>query len=168
MRCALTFGRGLLITTDDALSAGGSGKAQLFANINEVTKCVFRWRRPGRRNRLVFGGPSDRRGCGLGGGRLRTWPLRLKPVQPQAWRRPLPRSILRTAPSQLTAQRSATNLTVPTTYAAIAAAIQTQIVAIGGVFAGATFTFTAGRFLLYFDKCERTGPALFWHGCHRH
>ena len=32
----LPFGRGLLVTTDDALSAGGSGKARLFNNINQV------------------------------------------------------------------------------------------------------------------------------------
>ena len=28
------FGRGLLITTDDALSAGGSGKVQLYTTLN--------------------------------------------------------------------------------------------------------------------------------------
>ena len=32
----LPFGRGLLITIDSALAAGGSGKAQLFTNIGEA------------------------------------------------------------------------------------------------------------------------------------
>ena len=32
----LVFGRGLLITTDDSIAAGGSGKAQLFQNISGV------------------------------------------------------------------------------------------------------------------------------------
>ena len=43
---SVDFGRGLLVTIDPAIAAGGSGKAQLFNNMNRSERRIGRWRGP--------------------------------------------------------------------------------------------------------------------------
>ena len=53
------------------------------------------------------------------------------------------------------------NLSAVTTLALIAAALQTQIAAIGGIFAGATFAYDTDRFLLTLTGVDDISPPYF-------
>ena len=156
----LAFGRGLLITTDDALSAGGSGKAQLFANINEVTKLFTAG---DALDAATVWFSADPRPQGLWIGR---WADADVATSLEAGAAPSVGATVAPLDSSngtftVNGTTVTTNLSATTTYATIAAAIQTQIVAIGGVFAGATFTFTAGRFLLSLTGANELDPPYF-------
>ena len=58
------FGRGLLITTDDALAAGGTNKARLYNNLAEMQVDFSIRRRAGRGNCLVFRRSATARSVG--------------------------------------------------------------------------------------------------------
>ena len=140
----LPFGRGLLITQDSAIAAGGSGKAVLVASFNEAN------------NLLSAGDALDA---------ARTW-FSADPIPQGLW---LGRwaemdvntslvggtgigTVAALAVAGSTFNVGGLNVTVDLsslmTYAAIASSVQAAIVALTGIYAGATFEYDTDHFVL--------------------
>ena len=141
------------------LSAGGSGKAQLFANINEVTKVLSTG---DAMDAATVWFSADPQPQGLWIGR---WADTDVATSLEAGAAPSVAATVAPLDSSngtftVSGTTVTTNLAATTTYATIAAAIQTQIVAIGGVFSGATFTFAGGRFLLSLAGADELDPPI--------
>ena len=150
----LPFGRGLLVTLDDALSAGGAGKARLYENIGALN------------DDFDAGDALDAAGV---------W-FSADPIPQGLWvGRWAPTDISTTltggTPSAATAFTgtdysfaiNGTNVTpidlsTPTTNAAIATAIETVLAGTTG-FAGATVTFASGAFIITLADGSAISPA---------
>ena len=140
----LPFGRGLLITQDEAIAAGGSGKAVLVNSFNEANDL------------LSAGDALDA---------ARTW-FSADPIPQGAW---LGRWAEMDVSTSLVGGKdvgTVTNLAIAgasfrvggsdvtvdlsgnSTYAAIATDVAAAIVTLGGIYVGATFTYDTDHFVL--------------------
>ena len=149
----LHFGRGLLITTYDALSAGGNGKAKLYLNpeadwdtgdaLNAATVCFSA-------DPIPQGLSTDR--CAIADvattlrGGAETTGAQASPLN-------FPNASFTLAGNDVTANLSGAN-----TYAAIATTIETLIVTYSHF---ATFAYDANRFLLMLAGAQVINPAYF-------
>ena len=140
----LPFGRGLLITQDSAIAAGGSGKAVLVASFNEANDL------------LDAGDALDA---------ARTW-FSGDPIPQGLWLGRWAESDVSTslvggtgigtvaalavagASFSVGGSDVSVDLSGNSTYAAIATDIQTAIQALAGIYAGATFTYDTDHFEL--------------------
>ena len=155
------FGRGLLLTVDDAISAGGAGKVRFFESIDDVID-VFGSASQVAANATVWFS-ADPRPRGLYIGRWATADVS---------------TVLRGVPTvaagadPLNAANAAfsvngfdvsVDLSSASTYAAIASAVEAAVLALAGSFTGATFTYgTVNGFELGMpDATAISGGALF-------
>ena len=136
----LPFGRGLLMTTDGTLSAGGSRKAELFSSLNAVV------RRFGSSGDVVDGAgvwfSADPQPQGLWIGRWANVDVDTTITSGSAPTVAANAGAFQATDASFTVggqDVTGVNLSGHTTYAAIAGAIQTAIAALGGIFVGATF-----------------------------
>ena len=139
------FGRGLLLTTDDTLSAGGSGKAKFYSGLDPVKAEGFgsavvtaatRW----------FSYADRPQGLYIGRWAHEDVPTTLRGGPPAATgAAPLNSA---NASFEINGQRVTVDLSGANTYAAIATAVQAGIVALGGIFAGAEFEYDTDAFVL--------------------
>ena len=150
----LVFGRGLLITTDDSIAAGGSGKAQLFQNISGV---VSRFGSGPALTAANVWFSADPKPQGLWIGRwadadISTTLTGGTPAAPGAF----------TAANYSFAINGTNvtpiNLSTATTYAAIAAAIETALRSVAA-FSGASVTFADGVFTITLADATAISPA---------
>ena len=154
----LPFGRGLLVTIDSAIAAGGSGKAQLFNNINEVNAVLSAG---DALDAATVWFSADPRPQGLYIGRWATTDVSTTlsgTATVAAGTAPLNSSA---GTFTLNGNTVTANLSAAGTYLAIATAVQTAIVALGGIFAGATFTVTSSTFTLTLAGSDLIGPPYF-------
>lgn len=154
------FGVGLLITTDDSIPAGGSGKGRLYASLAAMQEdfdagdaltaaTVWFSADPPPKSLLVGRWASADVATTLRGGT----PAGLTDVALNA-----SNAAFDLAGNDVTVDLSPAAID---TYAEIAAAVQSAIVALGGIFTGATFTFDNGAFLLTLaGAAEITGGAF--------
>ena len=142
------FGRGLALTLDSALSAGGSGKVRLFETLESAVAFFDAGSDALAAAQVWFA--ADPPPQGLYAGR---WASTDVDTTLRAGTVP---TVAATAAPLSTSNGSfvlnGTDVTVDlssaSTYADIAMAIQTAIVALGGIFAGATFVYDTDRFVL--------------------
>ena len=143
----LAFGRGLLVTTNARLSAGGQQKARLFNDIASVNAACGAASDAAAAAAVWFSADPQPQGLYLGRWADTDVATTLRGgAAPSA----ADMGALDAANGTFTLNGNdvTVNLSAQDTYAAIASAIQTQIQAIGGIFAGATFTYDTDRFLL--------------------
>lgn len=158
----LPFGRGLLVTIDDTLSAGGSGKTAIFNNINQVIT------RFGGTGAVVdaattwFSADPQPQGLWIGRWASVDVSTTLTGSAPTVAAGAAPLNSA-TASFSLNGNTVTTDLSAASTYAAIATALQVQIVAIGGIFSGATVQYQAApsSFVLTLAGSSEIDPAYF-------
>ena len=159
---SVDFGRGLLVTINPAIAAGGSGKAVLFNNITEATAvlgagsaldaaAVWFSANPGPQALWVGRWATTDVPTTLRAGTAPTVAANVAPLDSA------------NAAFSLNGNDVTANISAANTYAAIATAFQTAIVALAGVFTGATFTFDAvgNRFLLTLASAAAINPPYF-------
>ena len=154
----LPFGRGLLVTIDDGISAGGSGKAQLFNSVNEVSAALGAGDALDAATVWFSADPAPQ---GLYIGRWATADVSTTmsgTATVAATAAPLNSAAGAFA---LNGQDVTANLSAANTYTAIAGAIETAIVALGGIFTGATFTVTGATFTLTLAGSQAINPPYF-------
>ena len=160
----LPFGRGLLMTTDDTLSAGGSRKAELFSSLNAVV------RRFGSSGDVADGAgvwfSADPQPQGLWIGRWANVDVDTTITSGSAPTVAANAGAFQATDASFTVggqDVTGVNLSGHTTYAAIAGAIQTAIAALGGIFVGATFEYVASpsSFVLTLASSAAISPAYF-------
>ena len=155
------FGRGLLLTIDPAIAAGGSGKAQLFNNLNEANAVLSAGAALDAATVWFSANPGPK---GLWVGRWANvavvTTLTAGAAPSAAGAAPLNAA---NAAFSLNGANVAADLSSAATYLAIATAIQAQIVAAGGVFTGATFLYdaVAARFRLTLAGADAINPPYF-------
>ena len=152
------FGRGLLVTIDSAIAAGGSGKAQLFNNLNEATAVLSA-------GDALTGATvwfsADPQPQGLYVGRWATTDVSTTMVGTAtvaAGAAPLDAS---NAAFAINGQDVTADLSAAATYAAIASALQTSLVALGGIYTGATFAVAGSTFTLTLAGSSIISPPYF-------
>ena len=147
----LSFGRGLLVTTDARLSAGGADKARLFNDIRDVSDFFGSAGDTTAAARVWFG--ADPQPQGLYIGRWANTDVETS----------LTGATLTTAPTAggfiasnaafgINGQDVTVDLSGATndTYTKIAATIQAAIIALGGVLLGVSFVYDTDHFVLTF------------------
>ena len=159
---SVDFGRGLLVTIDPAIAAGGAGKAQLFNNLSEANAVlgadpaldaatVWFSANPGPQALWVGRWATTDVSTTLRAGAAPTVAANVAPLDAA------------NAAFSLNGNDVTANISAANTYAAIATAFQTAIVALAGVFTGSTFTFDAvdNRFLLTMASAAAINPPYF-------
>ena len=146
------FGTGLLVTTDSAIAAGGPDKAQLFADIAGVND-VFDVGDALDAATVWFSADPPPKSLYIGRWATSDVSTTLRGATPGA----IAAITVSNASFSINGQNVTVNLSAPTTYAAIATAIQSAIVSIGAPFAGATFTYATNAFLLTITGAQDIG-----------
>ena len=159
---SVDFGRGLLVTINPAIAAGGPGKAMLFNNIPEATRVlgagdaldaatVWFSANPGPQSLWVGRWATTDVSTALRSGAAPTVAAGAAPLNSA------------TAAFALNGNDVTADLSAALSYTAIATAFQIAIVASAGVFTGATFTFDAvgARFLLTLASAAAINPPYF-------
>ena len=145
----LPFGRGLLVTVNDDLPAGGNNKAQLFTSISAVGEVVDSDSDIYKDAAVWFS--ADPRPQGLYIGRWASEDIgtviRGGTVDVAAGDSPLNAN---NGTFMVNGQTVTVDLTSQSTYADIATTVETALAALGGVFAGVDFVYDAAndRFVL--------------------
>ena len=140
------FGRGLLLTTDDSLAAGGSGKAKYFSGLDLVKADFAGDSEPVRAATRWFSYADRPQGLYIGRWAHDDVPTTLRGGPPAATgAAPLNSA---NGSFEVNGQKVTVDLSGAATYAAIATAVQTAIQGLAGIFAGAEFEFDAGAFVL--------------------
>ena len=154
----LPFGRGLLITADDLLPASGNGKVRLFETLKEAVDLFAADSDALAAARVWFGADPAPQDLYIGRWAHVVVNTKLRGGEPAA-------------ASTLAATNSTfmigdtvtitTDLSTAMTYAAIAAAIETQIQAAAGIYGGADFDYEDGIFVLTLGGADAL-PAEFF------
>ena len=158
----LAFGRGLLVTTNSRLHAGGTGKMRLFDSIADANEAVGSDSDAAAAAAIWFGADPAPQGLYVGRWASADVPTTLTgaAVTASAGSPPLDAA---NASFVLNGVEVSVDLSSAATYAAIATAVQTAIQAAGTStpFSGWTFTFDTDRFVLTVDGSDTiTGGAL--------
>ena len=154
------FGRGLLLTTDDLIPAGGTGKAVLFESLAEATDFFDAGSDALADATIWFAQDPQPQGLYCGRWADVDVPTSLRGGTPAAVAdiTGSPTSTFTINGAVVTVDLSAGTLT---TYAGIATEIQTAVVALAGIYVGATFTYGGGVFTLTLaGSDEISGGAL--------
>ena len=158
---SVDFGRGLLVTINPAIAAGGSGKAVLFNNVTEATAVLGAGAALDAAAVWFSANPGPQ---ALWVGRWATTDvpttLRAGVAPSAAGATPLNSA---NAAFSLNGNDVTANLSAANTYALIATAIQAAIIALGGTFVGATFAYdaVAARFALTLAGASILSPPFF-------
>ena len=147
------FGTGLLVTTDDAIAAGGPDKAQLFADTAGVN-AVFDAGDALDAATVWFSADPPPKSLYIGRWADNDVPTTLRGSTTHGTVASL---AVANASFSIGGSNVTLNLTTLGTFAALAGGIQTGILAIGAPFTGATFTYNAGAFLLTLTGAQDIG-----------
>ena len=142
----LAFGRGLLVTQDELLSAGGTSKVNVFSTLDEATAVLP----PGdARDAAAVWFAASPRPQSLYVGRWARSAVSTEIIGGTTLG-PATSGNLDSGTAQFTLNGSAVSVDLSSadTYAAIASAIQTAVQALAGIFRGATFTYDTDHFEL--------------------
>lgn len=136
----LVFGRGLLITTDELIPASGTGKARLFENYDAAVDYFAADSDALAGLKVWFQADPQPQGIYCGRWADVDVPTRLRGATPET-----AAAIVGNAASTFTigTETVAVDLSSVTTFAGIASAIETAIVALTGIYAAATFDYLA-------------------------
>ena len=153
------FGRGLLITTDDALAAGGTNKARLYNNLAEM-QVDFSSGDALDAATVWFSGDPIPQGLWVGRWVTSDTPTTLRGGAAPSAAGAVPLNATN-ATFDLAGNTVTANLSTAGTLAAVAAVLQPLIAAVGGIFVGATFLYDTDRFLLTLASTEDISPPYF-------
>ena len=143
----LAFGRGLLVSVSDRLSAAGTGKVRLFDTLDAATAVFGSTGAVADSARVWFSADPGPQGLYVGRWTVTDVDTTLTGAAVTA---PPDSGALDAANASFTLNGDDVDvdLTAADTYANIATAIQTAVIALGGIFTGATFAYVVDRFVL--------------------